>query len=140
MNDTELENIKKNQERYFKLITSGHCAICLKELNVPKEALEVLDSATCSECHKHGLDKIFMMGVMCGRELKEWKKARSESTNQERYYVDEDGVLRGNCPKHGEFIGDAIGCPKCFAESEEAEAKEEDQDRLEIKHDERVGA
>ena len=36
-----------------------------------------------------------------------------------KYYEDEDGILRGICSKHGEFVGDAIGCPVCFGESEE---------------------
>jgi hypothetical protein len=40
----------------------------------------------------------------------------------ETYYDDEDGILRGKCAKHGEFVGDAIGCPQCFADSENAEA------------------
>ena len=37
------------------------------------------------------------------------------------YYQDDDGILRGRCTMHGEFIGDAIGCPKCFQEAEERE-------------------
>ena len=40
----------------------------------------------------------------------------------ENYYEDEDGILRGKCSIHGEFVGDAIGCPQCFADSENAEA------------------
>jgi len=36
----------------------------------------------------------------------------------EKYYEDEDGILRGICSIHGEFVGDAVGCPECFAISE----------------------
>ena len=43
---------------------------------------------------------------------------------EETYYTDEDGVLRGSCPRHGEFVGDAIGCPDCFAEQEEFEGEQ----------------
>ena len=42
---------------------------------------------------------------------------------KETYYEDEQGTLRGRCPVHGEFIGDAIGCPKCFGEGEERDAR-----------------
>ena len=42
---------------------------------------------------------------------------------EEKYYEDEDEILRGKCSnnKHKEFIGDAIGCPECFMEQESAE-------------------
>lgn len=42
--------------------------------------------------------------------------------NRPEYYEDEDGILRGRCSRHGEFVGDAIGCPQCFAEGEERDA------------------
>lgn len=38
---------------------------------------------------------------------------------EETYYEDEDEILRGKCSIHGEFIGDAIGCPECFALEQE---------------------
>jgi hypothetical protein len=39
---------------------------------------------------------------------------------------DDDETVIGTCSKHGEFVGDAIGCPACFAECEEAEARHQD--------------
>jgi hypothetical protein len=45
----------------------------------------------------------------------------------ETYYDDEDGILRGKCAVHGEFVGDAIGCPQCFADSENAEANSDEE-------------
>lgn len=46
---------------------------------------------------------------------------------EETYYEDEDGVLRGKCKDHGDFIGDAIGCPECFSEDMEIENREEEE-------------
>lgn len=48
----------------------------------------------------------------------------------ENYYEDEDGILRGKCSIHGEFVGDAIGCPQCFADSETAQVQESDMEML----------
>jgi hypothetical protein len=74
--EEKCKQIKQNQEEYFQLITSGHCAVCLAELNVEPEVVEVSDTLTCSVCAERGWDKIFMMGVMVGRELKDWKKRK----------------------------------------------------------------
>ena len=71
--EERIKQIKQDQEEYFKLITSGYCAICLVELNIDKNALKALDTTTCEGCHKKGWDKIFQLGILCGRELKEWK-------------------------------------------------------------------
>ena len=46
------------------------------------------------------------------------------------YYEDEDQVLRGHCSKHGAFVGDAVGCPSCFAESEERDSLMDDKQIL----------
>ncbi len=70
----KMKQFKQKQESYFELITSGHYAICLCELNIEKDTLNILDTATCSDCHRKGWDNIFQMGLMCGMELKEWKK------------------------------------------------------------------
>jgi len=74
--EDEVKKVKQNQEEYFRLITSGHCAICLCELALPQEMIELLDTATCTECNKLGFDSIFQRGILVGRELKEWKKKR----------------------------------------------------------------
>ncbi len=69
----EMEQMKQNKEYYFKLITTGHCAVCLCELDLPKEALDVITTATCSVCMEKGWDRIFQMGILCGRELMDRK-------------------------------------------------------------------
>lgn len=76
MENDEMNEIKKNQDDYFRLITSGHCAICLCKLNLPKETMKYMDTATCSVCHNKGLDGIFLCGFLCGKDLKNWKKER----------------------------------------------------------------
>lgn len=72
--EEEMKQIKQNQEEYFRKITSGHCAICLCELNLEPEMIKVVDTATCTDCRQKGWDTIFQMGILCGRELKEWRK------------------------------------------------------------------
>lgn len=72
--EQEMKQIKQNQEDYFKSITSGHCAICQVELLLDKRMLKMMDTATCSDCGEKGWDKIFQMGLLCGRELREWRK------------------------------------------------------------------
>ena len=47
-----------------------------------------------------------------------------------KYYEDEEGILRGVCPEHGEFIGDAVGCPDCLAREEEASARRKEDERI----------
>jgi hypothetical protein len=34
------------------------------------------------------------------------------------YYEDEERNIIGRCEAHGEFIGDAVGCPECLSEEE----------------------
>lgn len=72
--ENEAKTIKENQDEYFRLITTGHCAICLAELDIDEEFMKLIDTSTCSDCHEKGWDSIFQRGVLCGKELKEWKK------------------------------------------------------------------
>jgi hypothetical protein len=70
-----LEQIKKNKEEYFQLVTTGHCAICLCALEVPPEMIAAVTTMTCDICQKNGLVDIFQKGLVCGLELQKWKKA-----------------------------------------------------------------
>lgn len=42
-----------------------------------------------------------------------------------KFHLAEDGIIRGVCDKHGDFIGDAIGCPYCFQDDEDEQARRE---------------
>ncbi len=62
----------------------------------------------------------YVAGVTEGLE----QMQQDRNTPKVTYQDSEDGLdVVGNCSLHGSFVGDAIGCPECFALSEEADAE-----------------
>lgn len=73
------KQVKKKQEEYFRLVSEGHCAVCLAELDIPKEMKDMFTTLTCKECGANGTAEIFSRGVLCGKELQEWQKKYREN-------------------------------------------------------------